>query len=64
MLIVPEDGYVRGIDHRIGAECVALLQVEGIHRSAEQTGEEGRRATVVFLLGAFAGQKAAAGDDW
>ena len=62
MRVVPEDGNIRGIDHRIGAERVALLQVEGIHRSVELAGEERGRAAMVFLLGALAGEEAAAGD--
>jgi len=37
------------------------MLMEGVHRSAGLAGEEGRGAAVVFFLGAFAGEEAAAG---
>ena len=62
MFVVAEDRDVGRIDHRVGTERVTLLQVEAVHRATELAGEEGGGTAVVFLLGAFAVEEAAAGD--
>ena len=61
MVVAAEHRDIRGIDHRVRAERVGLMLMEGVHRSAGLAGEEGGGTAVVFLLRAFAGQEAAAG---